>query len=296
MKRTSIFLVLIILLPVLLTGCGCQHEWAEAACDTPKTCAKCGQTEGEALGHTWVEATCAEAKHCELCGKTEGEPLQHTLTEANYQQPATCTVCGAEVGEPLEAYFEKMGVEINVTEPGVPYEYKCRAFDKPDHTVTGIMVPSIVETFPSAEGYEAMEGYEWKRVEFAYFIPESEMEYGGYISARSTNYYESKDEAITMLSDGEDSPFIANYCGNVYDKCIERFTTIENIWAFEETFLHTRCWVLIMEYAFRVPVGYDGVVMAAYHNTPEIMELDAAGKSTDDLVMRAPDTLFFRLD
>lgn len=40
-----------------------SHEWKEATCAEPKTCAKCGETEGEALGHTWVEATCEEPKH-----------------------------------------------------------------------------------------------------------------------------------------------------------------------------------------------------------------------------------------
>ena len=42
---------------IVLTGCGHEHEWTKATCTEPKTCTKCGETEGEALGHRWKEAT-----------------------------------------------------------------------------------------------------------------------------------------------------------------------------------------------------------------------------------------------
>lgn len=32
--------------------------------------------EGEALGHNWVDATYDAPKTCSRCGKTEGEPLE----------------------------------------------------------------------------------------------------------------------------------------------------------------------------------------------------------------------------
>ena len=38
-------------LALSLAGCGHQHSWEDATCDTPKTCSECGETEGEALGH-----------------------------------------------------------------------------------------------------------------------------------------------------------------------------------------------------------------------------------------------------
>lgn len=41
------------------------HRWIEADCTTPKTCAVCGKTEGEAEGHQFVENVCA------VCGKYE---------------------------------------------------------------------------------------------------------------------------------------------------------------------------------------------------------------------------------
>ena len=51
------------------------HQWQDADCDSPKTCATCGATEGEALGHQWVPATATKAKTCSVCGAAEGKPL-----------------------------------------------------------------------------------------------------------------------------------------------------------------------------------------------------------------------------
>ena len=54
----KILLVLISL--CVLSGCSSlhTHQWEEATCDQPKTCSKCGETEGEALGHTTDAGLC----------------------------------------------------------------------------------------------------------------------------------------------------------------------------------------------------------------------------------------------
>lgn len=54
------------------------HDWQDATCEAPKTCARCGLTEGSALGHDEVidateEATCTEnglteGTYCPGCG------------------------------------------------------------------------------------------------------------------------------------------------------------------------------------------------------------------------------------
>jgi len=73
MKKRLTLIVLVLVCALALSACGCKHEtWNEASCETPRTCADCGETEGEALGHTWAAATCETAKTCETCGKTEG--------------------------------------------------------------------------------------------------------------------------------------------------------------------------------------------------------------------------------
>lgn len=66
----------------------CDHAWVDADCDTPKTCSKCGATEGEALGHNWYAATCTTPKTCSVCNATEGEAAGHNYVNG------TCTVCG----------------------------------------------------------------------------------------------------------------------------------------------------------------------------------------------------------
>lgn len=50
MKKQIAFL-LILAAALSLCACGHQHSWTDATCTEPKTCADCGETEGEALGH-----------------------------------------------------------------------------------------------------------------------------------------------------------------------------------------------------------------------------------------------------
>lgn len=62
-----------------LTACGCDHQWQEATCTTPKTCAECGETEGEAAGHTpgkWIvsavdteKLTMTQDLPCDVCAE-----------------------------------------------------------------------------------------------------------------------------------------------------------------------------------------------------------------------------------
>ena len=84
MKRKFCWiLIALIALMMILTGCQCKHEWKEATCTEPKTCGKCGETEGEPSGHKWEEATVDHPKTCSVCGLTEGEPKEMT-TAAKY--------------------------------------------------------------------------------------------------------------------------------------------------------------------------------------------------------------------
>lgn len=94
----------ILILILLFVGCSCTHEWEDATCTTPKTCTKCGKTEGEPLGHTWQEATCTAPKTCSVCGATEGKASGHDWQAATTTKPVTCTKCGLTRGNPLPNY------------------------------------------------------------------------------------------------------------------------------------------------------------------------------------------------
>ena len=73
--KLKIFLCLIFTM-LLLTGC-CRHQWQEATCMAPKTCARCGETEGKIRAHKWNETDCASAQGCVYCGTLEGIELTH---------------------------------------------------------------------------------------------------------------------------------------------------------------------------------------------------------------------------
>lgn len=101
MNRKLFGLILVLAFALVLSGC-CSHEvWNDADCVTPKTCAECGETEGEPLGHVWYAATCETPKTCETCGATEGEALGHSWADATCEAPKTCTACGVTEGEAL---------------------------------------------------------------------------------------------------------------------------------------------------------------------------------------------------
>ena len=88
MKKMAICMVLTVLLPALLAGCGHTHEWVDANCETPKTCSSCSETEGTALGHT----------------KGEWEIVREaSFTEPGLKQ-VCCSVCGTKLEEET---FEK---------------------------------------------------------------------------------------------------------------------------------------------------------------------------------------------
>ncbi len=102
MKKKLLLLALALCLVLTLAACGCKHEtWVDADCDTPKTCAECGETEGEALGHTWTDAACDTPKTCSRCGETEGEALGHNWNEATCKTAKFCSRCSLVEGEAL---------------------------------------------------------------------------------------------------------------------------------------------------------------------------------------------------
>lgn len=301
----------------MLTGCCMNHEWKEATCTEPKTCAKCGETEGEALGHTWmdatcteakhcsicgetegeplahtwVDATCAEAKHCSICGATEGEPLEHTLTEANYQQPAICEVCGATVGEPLQADFEKYNFNyVTETDKEYPFTAKC---SQTDDRANGKIVVSDYQTFASDEEHEPKEGYEWKTIKMTLtFDDENVREYGlGGVSVVDSDFYCGAD----FEDSSEESDFDSvNYNGVEYTECICDFDASSQWIPIGDGV--TSYYEIEIRYTFRLPVGYDGKIISIFRN-----EISAQlGDSLDTLeelklVMEDKDTVSFRI-
>ena len=102
MKKRQTLIVLALVCALALSACGCKHEtWKDANCEDPKTCAECGEIEGEALGHAWADADCENPRTCTNCNLTEGETLSHVWADADCENPRTCTNCDLTEGEAL---------------------------------------------------------------------------------------------------------------------------------------------------------------------------------------------------
>ena len=115
MKKRIEILLLCMALLLLLSSCGCEHQWTEASCVNPKTCTLCQETEGAPLGHSWAAATCDLPKTCENCGANEGEAKGHTWVEATCTVAKNCSLCHQIEGEPLEHDWEDATTETPKT-------------------------------------------------------------------------------------------------------------------------------------------------------------------------------------
>ena len=79
--------------PATCSKCGATqgspngHTYAGQSCTGVDKCIIC-EAIIPATGHVWTEATCTEPKTCSKCGETEGQPLGHDIVNG------VCTRCG----------------------------------------------------------------------------------------------------------------------------------------------------------------------------------------------------------
>ena len=126
MVKMLIAMMALALVVLAFAGCEftvqeeCEHAFAQATCEAPKTCSLCGKIEGEALGHTeevlmGKDATCTEAgltdgKKCSTCGEIlvaqeEVPALGHTEEIMQGEAP-TCTSTGLTEGKKCSVCYE----------------------------------------------------------------------------------------------------------------------------------------------------------------------------------------------
>ena len=149
MKKWVAMLLVVMMLLTALSGCH-KHEWSEATCTEPMTCA-CGATQGEPKGHDWKEATCTEPMTC-ACGAVQGEPIEHeygdwelsvapTYLESG-KEAQVCRYCGDqktrtvqnlksrglidpdEFMESLRDTLDDMDYDVRISGSGYMYEYE----------------------------------------------------------------------------------------------------------------------------------------------------------------------------
>lgn len=75
----------------------CSHSWVDATCTAPKTCSKCGATEGRAAGHSYTDGACS------VCGTADPNvPFTGNTWTAYIVRPSGYT--DGDVGEVLSTY------------------------------------------------------------------------------------------------------------------------------------------------------------------------------------------------
>jgi len=259
--NTKKLIALTLTLSMALSFTACkkhEHEWIEATCTQPRTCATCEETEGEALGHTWTEATCTQPRTCAACGETEGEALGHTWAEATYQAPATCTVCGETDGEPLTPDF--VTHEISLAEQGQTYDCTMMCQDKAEATTVTHVTVSDYRTFDADDTHPAKEGYEYRQAAFTILCDDDNANAYGVVYGTSVeNYYDilSLDDSSVHNEDGT-TTFTVNIDGREQE-CLYMEETSWEAWVGRSITGH--CTLTV-----QVPVGYDGVVVGVRDN------------------------------
>lgn len=232
------------------------HEWEEATCVLPKTCSVCRETEGEALGHKWEEATCALPKTCSVCGETEGEALPHTWLAANFQRPKTCSVCGETDGEAWTPGFVSEG-RTCYEEENIAYEYMTGTLYASEAKTAGQVILAGCRVSGPDETLEAVEGYEWSTAHLEIlFNDRNARRFGPSLSFAFTDYYDIELCADSSEKIDENSyQYTVNYNGEEYSECRFAITGSDSSeWRYGMQFF-------TIDIAFRVPAGYDGVVV-----------------------------------
>lgn len=136
-KKTAIIIIAVVFALIIIhflysTCVIVPHKWTEATCTEPKTCERCGETEGKALGHSYSEytvvkePTCTEKGSkeavCSVCGSKDTEDIpmtEHTYSEFTIvknptctekgKQEAVCSVCGDKKTEDIPMLGHKLG-------------------------------------------------------------------------------------------------------------------------------------------------------------------------------------------
>ena len=284
MRKNLVLLLTFLLCTALLAGCSCQHQWTEAACLTPKTCGKCGITEGKALGHSWQDAGCVTAKTCSRCGLTEGAALGHDWAEATCTAPKTCRICAATEGEALEhtwegeatlftaplcavcgtegerlpGYFAQNGLVIN-TQANKTASHVTGTYVRPDLDTTGLFLASNLQIFEADATHWAKKGYEWRSVDISIIFSDSHSAlYGTNVICARADYYQDQE----LKEAKKQERFAVTYQGKEY-RCLALYENAGFYLSDDSNVFHMTCYV-------QVPVGYDGVVLAFCHSGIDI--------------------------
>lgn len=286
-------------------------------------------------GHQWLEADCVNPKTCAECGAVDGTPLGHMPAGANYQQAAVCLRCGESIGSPLPAEFVRRSVAAFDASGELgdnSFDYICagcadgEAAPSPDtfssasvslheavivNTAGDILLkgsletedPQIIELQCSDLFFDNSfrqirerqpSGYEWRCIALEMvFSGDNFMRNGFYFASSLDDWYDpvgwsgsaEKDElnSFVSVSGWECMCHTVNYFGEVMP--------VYSLVKYEQENYALR--TVLTEYLFvYMPAGYDGAVVSLL-NAQDLINGTAPGTCVLDYADN--DTLFFRL-
>lgn len=199
-----------------------------------------------------------------------------------------------EKPEPVVSEMEAAGF-TDFMEVGMPYAFTNQCYENEDYDTTGEVTVVSYEIFESAEGYEALEGYEWRVVTVeARFFDDNAWAYG--ISNPGVNnedYYNVKlhDDTNELVEEADTyNQYRYTIIHNGQEMDAYYFYNIGSWsgWSTNEAGNHESTYTQTWD--FLVPIGYDGCVVGFRNRRVEWPENDYV---TD---MNPDDFLLFRLN
>lgn len=148
-------------------------------------------------------------------------------------------------------------------EVGIPYAYATATSDDAAILTTGEATVTSYEIFDSAEGYPAMDGYEWRVVKMEVrFYDENTSKYGCQTSATFDDYYNSKLHSDTFKQEDQNDQYTLYSYHIIHEgQETEGFCYFSASWGDWYTGEAGNDEIIrYIQWDFLVPVGYDGSV------------------------------------
>ena len=178
-----------------------------------------------------------------------------------------------EKPEPVASELEQAGF-IYFMEEGEPYIFANRCLDNEDLDTVGEATVVSYEIFESADGYEPLEGYEWRAATIEIrFFDDNAWKYGIESILRSSeDYYNTKllDDTAELVAEADTYDqyrYTVVYNGQEMDAYYFDNVGTWSDWYVNEDGNHECKYTYVKE--FLVPVGYDGCVVSIANSRVE---------------------------
>jgi len=290
MKTRTVSLALIILL-LIIPGCSESDETEPTPRPQPVLTPSPEPSPVTECDHFWKSPDCQNPYICYDCDETKGLPTEHVWKNPNFQVAYICENCGEIFGEPLEPGFDIHGLRINTTS-GRPFPYKTITRNNPEMATTGVATLLYIDFFDSDTDYPAKAGYEYvvTRIMITFEDENSQANGYQYMTGQTDFFVYDPDEPAVSYDDFRESNIPGfkivnrkiNYYGEDYEYYIKH-SQVQNEWVGGISYV-------VLEYAFLIPAGYDGVVVYITNAA----NWSGAGNSVISENFDN-DTLFFRL-